>query len=34
MGQNEELMMYMLLNVFDVKYFTNVIKTIKTVKQN
>ena len=33
-GQNEEFIMYMLSNVFEVKYLNNVIKTKKSVKRN
>ena len=33
-GQDQEFIMYMLSNVFEVKYLNNVIKTIKSVKPN
>ena len=33
-GQNEEFIMYMLSNAFEVKYLNNVIKTKKSVKRN
>ena len=33
-GQNEEFIMYMLSNDFEIKYLNNVIKTIKSVKPN